>query len=244
MATTMATTAAARAAERRSGTEAPRRGRPGRVDASPHRRTVARPTAPRAPRRVSGPSVRASAVALPQPSFAPPKPTFAPPAPGRIARPRRSAGPGSDRSLPARALGAIRALPDLPLLDRIVRGRTWIALLGVMLAGIVYAQVEVLRLGARIGAAIEQTTTLQARNQQLRVSVASLSSVQRIEQLAAAQGMVLPPPTGVGFVAGGSGQIAAALNNIKPPNPSAFGTQATTNGGLTTAAGTTTARNP
>ena len=245
MATTMATTAAARAAERQSGTEAPRRGRPARVKASPHRRTVTRSTAPKAPRRVSGPSVRASAVALPQPSFAPPRPsysppTFAPPAPGRIARPPRS----SERSLLARAVGAARALPDLPLLDRILRGRTWIALLGIMLAGIVYTQVEVLRLGARIGAATEQSSTLQALGEQLRVNVATLSNVQRIEQLAEAQGMVLPPPTSVGFLGGGSGQIGAALNNIKPPNPAAFGTLATTNGGLTTAAGMTTAQNP
>jgi cell division protein FtsL len=190
------------------------------------------------------PTFAPPAFAPPAPTFAPPAPTVAPPAPGRIARPRRTARPAADRSLPARALGAIRALPDLPLLDRIVRGRTWIALLGVMLAGIVYTQVEVLRLGTRIGVATEQSASLQALGEQLRASVATLSNVQRIEQLAEAQGMVLPPPTGVGFLTGGSGQISAALNNIKPPNASAFGTHTTTNGGLTIAAGMTTAQNP
>jgi cell division protein FtsL len=295
MATTTATTAAARAAANRSGADGSRGTRPrpsarGRAvsgsaqahsaNGSPHRRRVARPAAPKAPRRVSGPAPRSGrllgngivmsggAVALPQPSFAPPARervaprrgrTAAPsreriPAPSRerpdapsrerIARPRRSAPAQVDRSLAAGALGVIRALPDLPLLDRILRGRTWIALLGVMLAGIVYTQVEVLRLGAKIGTSIEQSSTLQATNEQLRVNVATLSNVQRIEQLAETMGMVLPPPTAVGFVSGGAGELQAALNNIKPPSPSAVGTQATTNGGLTTGAGMTTAKSP
>jgi cell division protein FtsL len=184
------------------------------------------------------------AVALPQPTFAPPALPLRRPAPERTARPRRRAAPRTDGALPARAVGAILALPDLPLLDRIVRGRTWIALLGVMLAGIVYTQVEVLKLGHTIGNATMQVSTLQARNEQLRGSVATLSGVQRIEQLAEAQGMVLPPPTGVGFIGGGSGQIQAALNNIKPPDASTFGTQSTSNGGLTLSAGTTAAQNP
>jgi hypothetical protein len=45
-------------------------------------------------------------------------------------------------------------------------------------------------------------------------------------------------------VAGGAGQLQAALNNIKAPDPAAFGTRTTSNGGLTTAAGMTTAHNP
>jgi cell division protein FtsL len=183
------------------------------------------------------------AVALPQPGFAPPLPRRKP-APQRPARTRTRTAPRSDRSLPGRALGAILLLPDLLILDRIVRGRAWIALLGVMLAGIVYMQVEVLKLGHTIGTATMQISTLQARNEQLRVNVATLSGVQRIEQLAERQGMVLPPPSGVGFVAGGPGQLQAALANIKAPDPAAFGTQTTSNGGLTTAAGMTTAHNP
>jgi hypothetical protein len=81
---------------------------------------------PKAPRRVSGP-VR-----------------------GRLAdtvtsRPTRPAA-RRDRSAPlgARALAFVRALPDHPLLDRLIRGRAWIPILGVMLAGIVAMQVEVL----------------------------------------------------------------------------------------------------
>ena len=67
----------------------------------------------------------------------------------------------------------------------------WIPLLGVLLAGIVAAQVEILKLGATMGRALEQTTTLTDRNEQLRGSVAALADDQRIEQLAANMGMVL-----------------------------------------------------
>ena len=57
------------------------------------------------------------------------------------------------------------SLPDHSLLDRVVRGRAWIPLLGVLLAGIVAAQVEILKLGASMGRSLEQTTTLTSQNE-------------------------------------------------------------------------------
>ena len=54
----------------------------------------------------------------------------------------------------------------------------------MLLAGIVAAQVEILKLGASMGRSLEQTTTLTSQNELLRDSVASLSDDQRIERLA------------------------------------------------------------
>jgi hypothetical protein len=115
------------------------------------------------------------------------------------------------------------SLPDHQLLDRIVRGRAWIPLLGVLLAGIVAMQVEVLKLGAGIGRSIEASTALQSRNELLRASVATLADDGRIERLAAGMGMVMPAPAAVEFASPHSpGSVQRAVANIHPPDPTAF----------------------
>ena len=152
----------------------------------------------------------------------------------RGVRPRRRAPPFTGRGAappgprPAfrcrtRAVSFVVALPDHPLLDRIVRGRSWIPILGVLLAGIVAMQVEVLKLSANMGRAIERGTALQSRDEQLRVSVAQLSDDQRIERLAAAMGMVMPDPSAIGFLAvHPAADVRAALANIHQPDAAGF----------------------
>jgi hypothetical protein len=177
-----------------------------------------RQPAPKVPRRVSGP-VR-----------------------GRLAdtvtsRPSRPAA-SRHRSAPlgARTLAFVRALPDHPLLDRLIRGRAWIPVLGVMLAGIVAMQVEVLKLGASMGRSIERGTTLQSRNDQLRLSVAALEGDGRIERIAAASGMIMPAPDAVGFLSSRSGALVdRALANIHPPDAPGFLSLLSSNGALATA---------
>jgi hypothetical protein len=166
---------------------------------------------PVAPRRVSGPI---GGVARPE----------RPPARQPVSRPpRRTSGPTAGRPLHARAAASVLALPDHPLLDRIVRGRYWIPILGVLLAGIVAMQVEVLKLSASMGRSIERGTALQSRNEQLRSSVAQLSDDQRIERLAAAMGMVMPDPSAINFLAvHPSADIRRALANIHQPSASGF----------------------
>ena len=162
--TPTAITPAARAADEDAGT-ARRRGPPvgqaRRASRQPHRG-------------------RAPVAALGSPA---PRDGLRGPAPARgqhAARPRPA--PPPDRRRPrggarrSQALGFVRSLPDHALLDRLIRGRAWIPLLGVMLAGIVAMQVEVLKLGASIGRSIERSTALQSRNEQLRASVASLAT--------------------------------------------------------------------
>jgi hypothetical protein len=115
--------------------------------------------------------------------------------------------------------------------------------LGVLLAGIVATQVEILKLGASMGRAIEQTTTLTSENEQLRGSVATLGDDQRIERLASAMGMVLPPPGAVGYLpAGPNADVSRALSNLHSPDPSAFVslTPQVGDGALVTGQGTST----
>jgi hypothetical protein len=186
--------------------------------AAGHRSELRRPPAPRAPRRVSGPL---GGVTQGRPLVRPQSPAV---------RPRtRSAAPraATERtSLPARWAAVIRGLPDHPLLDRIIRGRAWIPLLGVLLAGIVAMQVEVLKLNASIGSSLERGTALQSRNELLRASYTSLDGAQRIESLAARMGMVMPAPAAIRFLSlGQSGDVQRAVTNIHQPDPTSFAAQ-------------------
>ncbi len=181
-------------------------------------------------------AARAAAIALPLPL-----PGFKR-APGPVFRPRPRPVPDAPREREtqqggiARRAGAfVVSLPDHAWLDRVVRGRAWIPLLGVLLAGIVAAQVEILKLGASMGRSLEQTTTLTNSNESLRGSVAALSDDQRIERLAGNMGLVLPPAGAVGYlVAGQGGNVAGALANIHAPDSSAFVTMPAKNGALVT----------
>jgi cell division protein FtsL len=164
-------------------------------------------------------------------------------APRRAPRPVPAPKPAKTAKPPRgilRGLGAfIVALPDHLWFDKVVRGRAWIPLLGVLLAGIVAAQVEILKLGASMGRSLEQTTTLTTQNEQLRYSVASLSNDQRIERLATSMGMVLPPPGSVGYISASlHADVTRALGNIHAPEATGFMALAPTNGALVTGAGT------
>jgi hypothetical protein len=128
---------------------------------------------------------------------------------------------GRRPSLAARGLLVIRGLPEHTLLDRIVRGRAWIPLLGVLLVGIVAMQVEILKLGTGMGRWIERSSSLSTKNEALQANVAGLMDDQRIERLAAKMGMVMPDPTAVSFLSAQPG-AARAVANIHAPDPSVF----------------------
>jgi hypothetical protein len=113
-------------------------------------------------------------------------------------------------------------LPDHPLLDRVVRGRAWIPLLGVMLVGIVAMQVELLKLNAGTGRSIELIGSLQSRNDILRAQLASASDPNRIERLASRMGMTMPGPDSITFLNARSAGVRRALASISVPNPAAF----------------------
>jgi hypothetical protein len=119
--------------------------------------------------------------------------------------PRRVSGPARGRAaattvaapppLALRLGGAVHGLAEHHLLERIVRGRAWIAILGVGLIGIVFMQVSMLRMNAGIGQAIERAGTLERENAAIRASISELSSGDRIAAEASKLGLILPPGT-------------------------------------------------
>jgi hypothetical protein len=176
------------------------------------------PGSPRGPvpRRVSGPVAAPAVQPRPQRSDR------------RLAPPQRA-----DRQVPRRRIARkptlsqrlaafLRSLPDHPLLDRLVRGRAWIPVLGVMLVGIVAMQVELLKLNADTGRSIELIGSLQSRNDLLRAQVGSASDPNRIERLASRMGMTMPSPESITFVKGDSASVRRALARIRVPNLAAF----------------------
>jgi len=117
--------------------------------------------------------------------------------------PRRVSGPARGRarpSLPARVIAGVVALPDHRLVDRLVRGRVWIPLIGFLLIGIVAMQVSMLKLNAGIGSAVEKTSMLERTNGELRTSLAELENGERIQSAAGKLGMVMPAPDQVRYL--------------------------------------------
>jgi hypothetical protein len=154
----------------------------------------------------------------------------------RRRRLRRTLGAIAVKHLLVATIALVRAAPDHRWLDRLVRSRWWIPVLGVMLTAIVAMQVEVLKYGAGTGRAINLATRLESRNQLLSASVASLDSPQRIEQAAAQMGMVMAGPTRVQFVHGSApGSVHDAISHIESPSSESFMTALATAGGTGTA---------
>jgi hypothetical protein len=141
-------------------------------------------------------------------------------------RAARVTAPRPGRVLGARALAVVRGLPEHSFIDRLVRGRAWIPVLGVLLAGLVAMQVEILKLGTTIGRTMERSAALQGQNESLQARVATLGDDQRIEKLAAAMGMVQPPPSSVVFLSAHRGSdMRRAIANIHAPDPAGFAAQ-------------------
>ncbi len=161
------------------------------------RRTHARSTAPRAPRRVSGPVSRRM-VAAPA---------------GTAALPRRSGTTG--------LFARVRALPEHRVIDRLLRSRAWIWVLGALLGGIVAMQVSLLKLNSGISRAVETTTTLERQNAALEQDIARLSRTDRIQTGAASLNMVLPPAGDVSYLSPGPDDASRAVRRMQPPSEEA-----------------------
>jgi cell division protein FtsL len=125
----------------------------------------------------------------------------------RTAAPRRrSPASGGARAAPARrparrVSGAARPVPAaralaLPrgarLLDALLTGRIWIGLVGVLLAGIVFFNVDLLQMNREITQMADRAAEIKRQNDRLRHDYARLASSERIQEAAAALGLVYP----------------------------------------------------
>ncbi|MDP1850380.1 MAG: hypothetical protein Q8K79_21505 [Solirubrobacteraceae bacterium] len=88
-------------------------------------------------------------------------------------------------------------------MDRLVRSRAWVVIVGVGLIGIVAMQVSLLKLNAGIGRAVDTVATLERSNASLKAEVSRLSSGDRIQALAGQKGFVMPEPADVTYLRAG-----------------------------------------
>jgi hypothetical protein len=156
--------------------------------------------------------------------------------------PRRVSGPARPRAVPAVALPAgrtrgrtgaferLRGLPDKRVVDRLLRGRLCIWVIGVMLGGIVAMQVSLLRLNAGISRGVATATALELQNSDYEASIAALKSSDRVQAWATSHGMVDPPAGDARFLGARPATDAArAVKRMKPPSDTALEVMA--NGG-------------
>ena len=131
-----------------------------------------RPLAPRGPRRVSGPGASQRA---------------------RAAR-RARAGAPARRASRSALISALESLAQHRLLDRLIRGRTWIGIVAFALIGIVTLQLGLLKLNGGIGRALEHEAVLQRQNAALSIENSELAAGTRVEARAAQLGMAFAAP--------------------------------------------------
>jgi cell division protein FtsL len=119
-------------------------------------------------------------------------------APAKRAPARRASGRAAPRRAPRRAVAATPR--GARVLDTLLSGRVWIGLVGVLLAGIVFFNVDLMRMNREITAMAGKAAQLKRENARTRLDVARLASSERIQQAAAELGLVLPAPDAVRYL--------------------------------------------
>jgi cell division protein FtsL len=105
------------------------------------------------------------------------------------------------------------------VLDALLAGRGWIVLIGVLLAGIVFFNVDLLQMNRDIARDAERAAALKRENGRLRLDVARLASSERIQEAAARLGLVLPAPGEVRYLEARPGIDARrAARNLSEPS--------------------------
>lgn len=186
---------------------APSRTTPPRRKAAPARPAPQKKAAPaRRPR--SRPKPKGNAVARPvrrAPARAQPKT-------------KRNVG-GQLIPLAGRTAVAVGQLPDSGLVVRMTRGRAWIGVLGVLLAGIVTLNVITLSFAASSGRIDEQITALDQENSILRGRDARLYGTGAMRNAAASLGLAMPSSDEIHFSDAGHGDVATAAQRLAAAGP-------------------------
>jgi cell division protein FtsL len=98
-------------------------------------------------------------------------------------------------------------------MDRLLSGRLWIGLVFLLLVGIVFFNVDLLRMNRDIAATAEKAETVKRENARLRGNLARLGSSERIQTVAAERGLVLPAAGEVRYLKANPG--ADAKNAVR-----------------------------
>src|SRR3954454_11266329 len=144
-------------------------------------------------------------------------------APART-RPTRGPAPQRRRSgattRPATRV-AVPRFDGIAVMDRLLRGPAYIAMVGILLAGIVFFNVDVLELNHGIAHTDARATQLKRDNSALMLRLAQLGASERIQRVALEHGLVLPQPGDVRYLPARRQDAARALRVMTAPNPSA-----------------------
>jgi hypothetical protein len=136
-------------------------------------------------------------------------------APRRVRTTSRAAAVGGQLiPLAGRTAVAVGQLPNSGLMVRMTRGRAWIAVLGVLLAGIVGLNVVTLTFAASASKFDEQITALDQENPILRGRDARLTSVGPVRQAAAPLGLAMPSSEAIHFTDTGPDDVATAAARL------------------------------
>jgi cell division protein FtsL len=105
------------------------------------------------------------------------------------------------------------------VLDALLSGRGWIALVFVLLAGIVFFNVDLLQMNRDIARNADRISALKRANARLLLDEARLASSERIQEAAAQLGFVLPAPGEVRYLkARPTRDAGQAVKRITAPN--------------------------
>src|SRR3954449_3259890 len=138
-------------------------------------------------------------------------------------RPARRPTPARRRSGAATRPATRAAAPRydfVSVLDRLLRGPAYIALVGILLAGIVFFNVDVLELNHGIARTDTRSSQLKRENAALTLKLAKLGSSERIQRMALDQGLVLPQPGDVRHLRANREDAARALRVMTAPDSS------------------------
>ena len=167
--------------------------------------TAARPRAGAAPARV--PRDRPRPKAVPRSQTRPVR------APRRRQAPARRPG-GQLIPIAVGTATVVRNLPDSGLVVRMTRGRVWIGVLGVLMAGIVSLNVVTLSLAASAGHIDQNIQALEKENSILRSRDAQRSGAARVRHDAAALGLAAPQVDEITAIHSTSGDAAVAAQRL------------------------------
>jgi len=95
------------------------------------------------------------------------------------------------RSLRSRGSGVI---------DALLQGRGWIGLVAVLLVGIVFFNVDLLKMNRDIAVTAQHASGVARENARLRLELAKLDSSERVQRAAASRGLLLPAPGDVRYL--------------------------------------------
>src|ERR1700754_2084767 len=147
------------------------------------------------------------------------RPRTAPLHPRRVSGPTRRpvpvGAPVRGRTGPFERLSRI---PDHRVVDRLLRSRAWIWVIGIMLLGIVAMQVSLLRLNSGISRAVATQSTLERQNASMQAQIAELTAGDRVRDAALKDNMLDPPAGNTRFLTSRESDVSRAIRRITLPS--------------------------